>query len=43
MSERKSFKTKGYGSLLAVELAEHIDPIEFLNRLEVAVLATSWR
>lgn len=34
------FGTKGYGSLLAVELADHIDPIDFLNRLEVVVLAT---
>ena len=34
------FGDKGYGTLLAFELAEGIDCIDFLNRLDIVLLAT---
>ena len=34
------FGDKGFGSLLSFELQEHIDCIDFLNRLDIVLLAT---
>jgi len=30
----------GYGAMLSIDLAEHIDPIAFLNKLELVICAT---